>query len=183
MPERPTTYAPRNGRGASCVRLARAGAQSGARTAPPRNARAAGRGRAHARYARNRVPPHRAAGGRRDGAMPGANGQANAGGDAWRSCPKRRLHAGKHNSLCAMNMKNMTFHDISQQPGLFPEGMGRAGLGGGVDDAGAGAAAQGGVGSASFMARIVRQRRRRVFPFRPAPRAGRPRSPSTRAPP
>ena len=38
---------------ATCA-LARAGAQSGARTAPPRNARADGR----ARYARNRVPPH-----------------------------------------------------------------------------------------------------------------------------
>ena len=53
---------PARSRAEECVlrpALARAQAQSGARTAPPRNAPAAGR----ARYARNRVPPHRPAGG------------------------------------------------------------------------------------------------------------------------
>ena len=51
------------GRRAPRTRPSRARAQSGARTAPPRNAR----GQAHARYARNRAAPQRGNGRRRGG--------------------------------------------------------------------------------------------------------------------
>ena len=98
--QRPLPPRPTRNRAEECVlrpALARAQAQSGARTAPPRIAPADGR----RRYARNRVPPHRPAGG-----GPGRNrGGGGAGNGPSRTGPPA---AGRRSAPCALPSRAQT---------------------------------------------------------------------------